>query len=393
MGAGCPEIGVVVLPEDGLVHSRTPLDGSLRAGLTAVADALAQARLALLSPAGVPGSAVEVIGGAADQVCELARRAALPPLDVSGLAPIVPNHDYFGVRTARLDGRRLAAEVTTIAARALDDLRHARLEVNDLAAELLAISDLLSGLPGDASARATGPSGGARARVQGLPGDGPYFPVPTELTRWIVVHHLYFLLNLRAAGAVSRAAGAARDGDRAATLAALREATVHARGFTAAMVHSGDMSEACYEATVRPTMRPPAVDMELTGRTQPEHRSYRRAMARLVEELSEPYAALATRDPELALARDALLEADLIDIERHVLVAAALVGDDRSIIQGEATEGNAVSMLRTMRHARADRYRLLMRYGDDVTAALPSPAAAEGRPPDGRLARTTPDGP
>ncbi|MBF8193544.1 hypothetical protein ITP53_49300 [Nonomuraea sp. K274] len=374
MGAGCPEIPIVVLPEDGLVHSRTSLDGSLLAGLAAAAETLARARHALLNPAGVPGPAVEVIGGAADQVCELARRAALPPLDVSGLAPIVPNHDYFGVRTARLDGPRLAAEVTTIAARALDDLRHARLEVNDLAAELLAISDLLGGLPGDAPAPAAEPSHGTRA--QRVPGDSPYFPVPTELTRWIAVHHLYFLLNLRAAGAVSRAAAAARDGDRAVTLAALREATVHVRGFTAAMVHSGDMSEACYEATVRPTMRPPAVDTELTGRTQPEHRAYRRVMARLVEEFSEPYAALAARDPELALARDALLEADLIDIERHVLVAAALVGDDRSIVQGEATEGNAVSMLRTMRHGRADRYRVLMRYGDDVTAALPQPAAA-----------------
>ncbi|SEH01846.1 hypothetical protein SAMN05444920_12297 [Nonomuraea solani] len=366
MGAGCPDIRIVVLPEDGLVHSRTPLDGPLLADLAAAADTLARARLALLDPAGAPGR--DLLGGAADQVCELARRAALPPLDVSGLAPIVPNHEYFGVRTAPLDGPRLAAEVTTIAARALDDLRHARLEVNDLAAELLAVSDLLTALPGDTAGRPGGPSR--------KPGDGPYFPVPTELTRWIVVHHLYFLLNLRAAAAVTRAVGAVRNGDRAATLAELREATVHVRGFTAAMVHSGDMSAACYEATVRPTMRPPAVDTELTGRTQPEHRAYRRAMAALVEEFAEPYDTLAARDPELALARDALLEADLIDIERHVLVAAALVGGDRSIVQGEATEGNAVSMLRTMRHARADRYRLLMRYGDDVAAALPLLATA-----------------
>ena len=69
---------------------------------------------------------------------------------------------------------------------------------------------------------------------------------------------------------------------------------------------------------------------------------------------------------ELAAARDALLEADLQDIERHIAITAELVGDDHSIVQGRPDADSAVATLRATRHMRTMAYRDLMRFGDAV---------------------------
>jgi hypothetical protein len=287
---------------------------------------------------------------------DLAIRAAVVPMDTAPLRPIVPNHEYFGVRTADIDDAYRVATITTIIARTLADLRTARLSPNDQAAEVRAMILVLRGL---------NPRDGAPSRQPAAaPDKGIRYRVGTdELTRWVITHHAYFVFNLAAADAVSQALTALADEDRDTAVAALRDATVLVRGFTAAMMHSGDMSAACYDAKVRPTMQPPAVPVALTGRTQPEHKAFRKAMRRLSTG-AESFDKLAVTDPELAAIRDALLEADLHDIERHVVVAAALVGDDKSIVQGDREAASAIAMLRTMRHARAMAYRDLMRFGD-----------------------------
>jgi hypothetical protein len=375
MSAACPDIPIVVLPANNLVRAETTPGPEITAALAGTIGALLGLRTELMNPRGA-GAAVD---GALDAAVERAHRlaalacAGLPPLDTASLVPIVPNHEYFGVRTAPLEDERLLAEVSTIIARALADLRHARVSLYERAAIALAMTRILGGLTADPSGPAADDadadettSAGTGAEPAAGPASGPYMPEAGELTRWIVTHHFYFVLNLAAADTVSRGLAALRDDDRDTALALIREATVYVRGFTAAMMHSGDMSAPCYDAEVRPTMCPPAVPAALTGRTQPEHKAFRRAMKNLVKEWGEPFGKLAAADLELAAARDALLEADMQDIERHIVVTAALVGDDSSIVAGDESAESAVAVLRMMRHMRAVTYRDLMRFGDKI---------------------------
>ncbi|MFI9099109.1 hypothetical protein ACIGXA_01190 [Streptomyces fildesensis] len=360
MSAACPDIPIVVLPENNSVRGRTRPAAPVGAALTTATDALLRLHGELLNPAGAGDAVRKAMDAAVEETDRLAVEAMVVPMDTAALKPIVPNHEYFGVRTAPVDDARLVSEVTTIIARTLRDLRDARLDLNDQAYEVHAMAKILEGLV---------PRDGAAAPADGTPAGGqtPYVPGHDELTRWVITHHFYFVLNLAAADAVSRAITGLADGDRDAAFDALQESIAYVRGFTAAMIHSGDMSAPCYDAKVRPTMQPPAVPVALTGRTQPEHKAFRKAMRNLVKVSAQPFAELAATDPELALARDALLEADLQDIERHISVTAGLVGDDRSIVQGEASAESAVGVLRTMRHSRAELYRDLMRFGDTVT--------------------------
>ncbi|MEV0176955.1 hypothetical protein AB0I00_38315 [Streptomyces sp. NPDC050803] len=362
MSAACPDLPIVVLPENQRVRALTRPAAPVESALAETVEALLNLRAELLNPAGARGSLKDAADAAVKRTDRLAAVARLAPMDTASMVPIVPNHTYFGVRTAPVDDARLVSEVTTVLARALADLVEARLDLNDQAAEVLSMVQVLRGLaPADAPADAP-----QTTQEAGAEPPAPSAVGRDELTRWVITHHFYFVLNLAAADAVSRATAALKEQDREAARTALDEATVYVRGFTAAMMHSGDMSAPAYDAMVRPTMHPPAVPVALTGRTQPEHKAYRKAMRTLVKVSAESFAELAAADPELALARDALLEADLQDIERHIAVTAALVGDDRSLVQGEASE-SAIAVLRTMRHARAESYRPLMRFGDPVT--------------------------
>ncbi|MGW0087019.1 hypothetical protein [Streptomyces sp. NPDC003393] len=364
MAPACPDIPLVVLPADNAVHCRTRPAAPVEAALTAAIDALNHLHTRLLDPDGADGDAIrEALDAAVARAGRLAEEAGTAPMDTASLRPIVPNHEYFGVRTADIADAYRRREISTIIARTLADLRDARLDLNDRAAEVRAMVLILRGLspqdgpPAAESAGAAVPSGTSHRVGR------------DELTRWVITHHFYFVLNLAAAHAVSRAVAALADADRDTAVTAFREAVVLVRGFTAAMMHSGDMSAACYDAKVRPTMQPPAVPVALTGRTQPEHKAFRKAMRRLVAACGEPFAKTAVADPELALVRDALLEADLHDIERHIAVTAALVGDDQSIVQVDEAAESAIAMLRTMRHTRAAAYRDLMRFGDPVEIA------------------------
>lgn len=359
MAPACPDLPIVVLPADNVVHCLTRPAAPVAAALAAAVDALGALHAALLDPNGAGDSLTEAMDTAIARAEGLAVTARVAPMDTSVLEPIVPNHDYFGVRTAGIDDAYRVSEISTIIARTLADLRGARIDLNDQAAEVRAMALILKNLdPKDGTPAANESHSPAEVTALRVGRD--------ELTRWVITHHFYFVLNLAAARAVTRAVAALADADRDTAVAAFRDASVLVRGFTAAMMHSGDMSAPCYDAKVRPTMYPPAVPAALTGRTQPEHKAFRKAMRKLVATETEPFAKVAAGDPELALARDGLFEADLHDIERHVVVTAALVGDDQSIIQVDEAAESAIAILRTMRHTRAMSYRPLMRFGDPV---------------------------
>lgn len=361
MSAAATEIPIVVFPANNVVRCTTRPSAPVAAALTAAIDTLARLHRELPNPLGVGDGIPDAFDAAVDQVDRLAREAMLPPMDTGSLIPIVPNHDYFRVRTAPLDDAYLIREVTTVVARALADLRYSRVHLTDQAAAVLAIIELFRGLNPPDGTPAPPPAAAPAERPE------PYRPARNELIRWIVIHQFHFILDLAAADTVSRALAAVADGDRDTACRALREATIYVRGFTAAMMLSGDMSALCYGTVVRPTMQPPAVPTALTGRTLPEHRAFRKAMRTLVRDFATPFADLAETDPELAIARDNLLEADLQDIERHTMVAAALVGDDHSIIRVDPSAESAVAVLRMMRHSRAVAYCPLMRFGDPIS--------------------------
>ncbi|WP_159053093.1 hypothetical protein [Streptomyces regalis] len=99
-----------------------------------------------------------------------------------------------------------------------------------------------------------------------------------------------------------------------------------------------------------------------------EYRAYRKSIDEVLEVLPDPMEDLALREPELAFAREALLEADLIEAERHVSLVEPVVGSARSLVQPPATMDNAVSVLRFMRHMRAARIAPLVRFGDHLVA-------------------------
>ncbi|WP_327351210.1 hypothetical protein [Streptomyces sp. NBC_01304] len=361
MSAGCPDLPIVVFPANNEVRARTRPAAPVRAALRDATASLRHLHTALLNPGGANDVLRKATDDAVDQVRRLAIEAVVPPMDTAPLKPIVPHHIYFGIRTAPLHDPYLVSEVTTVGARVLADIRHARLGLNDRDAEVCSMIRLLEGLD-------PGPGAPAQHPTAASAGTGTlYEPGHDELTRWIIAHQLYLMLTLAAADSVNRAVTALKAGERETAHDALHEAAMYVRGFTAAMVHAGDMSAPCYGARVRPTMQPPALPEALSGGVMPEPRAFRKAMRTLVKVSCKPFDMLITTDPELAFARDALLEADLINIERHVIVAADQVGTDSSIVRHDPNAESAVASLRMMRHARAVTYRDLMRFGDPVS--------------------------
>lgn len=368
MARGAPRVPLVVLPGDGEVRRAPRLATGSRRRLATASRSLGTLRRALDRAGGRERGLDRALARAAEAMHGLAAslRPHLPERLAEATEPAVPVHEYFGVRQAPLAPEQHAAQTAAVLDRALADLAQAPVDLNDVAAEVDAMAAVLRLLEG--GGRAPAPAAAGRTRLYRPRGDG--------MERWILVHHLYFLLNLHAAAAVREACAAIRAGADPAAVRLLDEARTHVRGMTAVMLHSGAVSAGYYRDRVRWTMAPPAVPVLLTGLMQPEHASYRAAMEELLEASPEPFLALVRGRRELAFARDALLEADLLDIERHVGVAAALVGDDRSLVQHEQAPENAISTLRRMRHARAARYCAFMRFGDRLVAAAPALAVA-----------------
>lgn len=304
---------------------------------------------------------------------DLARQLAMgtPPIPAEDVPARLPIHEYFGVRQAPVSPAQVASQAAMVVDRGLADLQYAPVDVNDMAAEVATMRLTLADVIGPAASGA--PASGPRASLAAAP-DVAYQPTGTGLERWIVAHHVYFLFNLRAAAEVHAGLRALARSPAGAAAGHLERAARYVRGFTAAMAHSTAMPAGYYAEQVRHTMGPPHAPVNLTGGMQPQHKAFRGAIRRLIDALPDEHAELAARAPSLAAGRAALLEADLIDIERHAHIADKLVGSEHSLVQRDNGQENAVSMLRTMRHLRAARYAPLMPFGDQlVTAALAGP--------------------
>ncbi|MEV6393489.1 hypothetical protein AB0M39_01655 [Streptomyces sp. NPDC051907] len=274
------------------------------------------------------------------------------------------SQSYFRVREGELSDQQAALHGVLVVHRGLEDLCDAPLSGADLALEAAgmrqAVLDLTGAAPGADRDFA------APVAVSERSADAPLESVWSA--RWLIGHQVHVLFNVCAAVAVADAADHLRRGDGDAALRRLADATVYVRGFPAAMAHASTVPADYYMAAIRQTMAPPSVDIPLSGRQHRGYKLFRTAMRDLLAVVPESYEQLAARAPELAEARGALLEADIVDSERHVTLAYSMVHLDRSIAQRSDGPDNAVAELRHMRHRRAAQYASLIRFGDHYIA-------------------------
>ncbi|MBH1934282.1 hypothetical protein I5Q34_08230 [Streptomyces sp. AV19] len=279
---------------------------------------------------------------------------------------------YFRVRTAELGAGQAAHQAAGVIHRGLVDLCDAPLAGSDIARETAAMRQVALDLlgqetfPEEATNAAAEPGTGPGED----PVDGIRRPEDMWLARWITGHHIHVLFNVYATFALREAVRRLREGQWPQSTALLHRATVYVQGFPAARAHASALPADHYATAVRPTMVPTVVPVPLSGAMHVEYRAYRDAVGELIAALPEPVETLALRAPELAFAREALLESDLVEAERHVCLVEPVVGSARSLVQPPATTDNAVSVLRAMRHQRAVAIAPYVRFKDSLASAF-----------------------
>jgi hypothetical protein len=323
------------------------------------------AALAAVPAFGSPGGRDIALGDAVQAAEELVAvlSAEAEPVDGDTLPTQSPVQGYFRVRTTGLTGPQAALHAAVVVHSGLADLRLAPLAGSDIARETAALRQVIADLTGPEAAP---PAADSHHPVAAAP------PVPrieeVWLARWIIGHHVHVLFNVYATVALRNAVSALRTGEIREATAHLDRAIVYVRGFPAARAHAAALPPDFYNTTVRPTMVPTVVPVPLSGSMHVEYQMYRDMINELLQELPEPVNDLALREPDLAFAREALLDADLIEAERHVCLVEPVVGDARSLIQSPKTKENAVSVLRLMRHRRAAQFEPFLRFGDHLVA-------------------------
>lgn len=356
---GAPTLPLVVLPASGRLALPSSDAGVAGEELAGARGALVGLRAALR---GSPrrGRGEDLLRPAADRLGALAHGLAPHLVDPAPLEDDRrdPHDVYMGVRRRDLSPTAALAEVAVVLFRVFTDLRHAWVDVNDVLAEVEGALELLA-RHGCAVVQedVPGPPLAAHAhhRANHVVGG-------SEIERWVLGHHYYAVLHLAVAGLLDDVVGHVRQGACRPAASALDRATVLLRASTAAMAHTGSVSTLRYNEAVRPTMHPPRAPMALGGSMNRDNATLRAAIERLLAVLGSPYDHLAGWDRELAAARHRFLAADLADADRHVTVAAALVGDERSLLQRPDASTNAVGILRNARRRRCDRYSPMLQF-------------------------------
>ncbi len=275
----------------------------------------------------------------------------MSPPDGETLPTASDNQTYFRVRVGRLTAPQALAHGVGVASRAIADLAWAPVSASDMSLETTALCSSLV-LFGEAA-------GGL------LGGECPAPKVPltqalAPAERWIVGHHVRFLIETCAAASLWSAAMSVSEGDISSAVTRISAATACVRGLPAAVAHACAMPRGHYRGVIRPGMAPPALDSPLSGRQHHTYKDLRRAIRQLLKVLPETHHALAARSRELAYARNQLLHADLIDAERHISFACTMVTTSRSLAQPAGSPIDAVTELRHISHVRAATYAPLL---------------------------------
>lgn len=302
------------------------------------------------------------------------------PVDGEALPTRSPVQGYFRVRTTTLSAPQAALHAALVIFSAIADLRNAPLAGSDIARETAALRQVvvdLAGSPGEST-----------NEIEHDRGEIDVMPEATQrqvwLARWIIGHHVHVLLNVYATMALQEAIALLRARELHLATHKLTTVTTYVQGFAPARAHAATLPSDFYNVVVRPTMVPTVVPVPLSGKMHLEYQLFRARVTELLEVLPGPVNDLALVEPELAFAREELLEADLIEAERHVCLVEPVVGNERSLIQAPRSTENAVAVLRRMRHQRAAQFEPFLRFGDHLVAG-----AAKAAPPD-RNSRPSP---
>jgi hypothetical protein len=365
MRSWAPDLPLVGLPHDPPVMTRPGIHSVAAeescSVLEAVADLLGVTRASAIRGPDLALATEKAADAATKLLDKLSATLAHDAPQLLRLEPATYDA-YLGVRRPPFSEEQSGAQIVGIVQRALVDLQYAPIGVHDAVHELAGIVALLR----DLTLSSVEPRS-----ASGVPSEGRIAPSPATrfvptgdgLQRWLIGHHLYAVFNLYAAARLREAVPAIDHGDGEKAARFIDAGVVYVLGFTGAMSHAAAVSADIYASVIRPTMHPPKFPVSLSGTMNPDHANYRAALGALLSARSQSFQVLIRECPALALARDALLEADLLDLECHIRIAASLVGDGVALTQDERAPQNAVTTLRCMRTERARSYGVLTRYG------------------------------
>jgi hypothetical protein len=334
------------------------------------------AALAAIPAFGGPAERDAGLRAAARSTAGLVRCLALQADPVDGERLPTRSHvqRYFRVRSTVLSAPQAALHAALVIESAIADLRNAPLAGSDIARETTAMRQVVVDLVGSDAAQQTVDIDDDDGQIEAVPASSQR---QVWLARWIIGHHVHVLLNVYATIALQEVIALLRAGESHLATHKLATVTTYVQGFAPARAHAATLPSDFYNVVVRPTMVPTVVPVPLSGKMHVEYQLYRKRVDELLEVLPEPVNELALSEPELAFAREELLEADLIEAERHVCLVEPVVGNERSLIQAPRSSENAVAVLRRMRHRRAAQYEPFLRFGDHLVAAIAQPAESE----------------
>ena len=266
-----------------------------------------QLRLRPCPPSAARPSATRRLRAAARETAGLVRCLArdADPVDGERLPTRSHVQGYFRVRTTALTAAQAALHAALVIESAIADLRNAPLAGSDIARETAAMRQVVVDLAG---------SDGEQA-VEIDDDDGqievvtPASQREVWLSRWIVGHHVHVLLNVYATIALQEAIALLRAGESHRATRKLATVTTYVKGFAPARAHAATLPSDFYNVVVRPTMVPTVVPVPLSGKMHVEYQLYRKRVDELLEVLPQPVNELALPEPELAFAREELLEA------------------------------------------------------------------------------------
>jgi hypothetical protein len=164
------------------------------------------------------------------------------------------------------------------------------------------------------------------------------------LDRWVNGHHLFALCCYFGRELLAQACEACQANDSQAAASSVTAATVHLQASSCAMAYTSDLPSAVYLDKIRPAM--PA---GFSGSHNSDFNHFKLLKGRLQKVLMQKWGQHPDGWPaDVRQAADVFRAIDKLDIDQHVLIAAAHVGLARSLKQ--ASSGSAVNAIEGLRH-------------------------------------------
>ncbi len=295
-------------------------------------------------------------------------REVLPHSDAELIKGHVIYDLYF--RVSRFDPfppGMLVRQIGLTLSVAIDELRRCGLSI-DQVGDLLAASSLVVGTLGT-SFNDADPSTGLHETVQS-PNDVPSsFGSPTEVAfhRWRSGHHVFALISLFCRYFLECGLSAATSEKFDELCLHVDKATATLRGTTAAMWYAADFPAEIYGQEVRPSMESEKTPQGFSGTQNFDYERLKEARdllhVNLVNILGER---LKDWPEDLGESYLEFKEAELEDMENHILIAAKMVGRGASIFSSKNREEElpppeaAVDMLRRMAEEKFRQLRGLV---------------------------------